>query len=388
MARPFRIGATGGSTCSSKSNQSPQLGDGTCRFQCATGRARPTTPEGAPGLRVRPNPPVLPKLLRSNGEAVDPQTIVTVRGQSRRDLANQLSLICVILIRMLTKSRIRPLLLTATATMALGAIALPASADGSASESKLPTSHDLVGGRFISTVALDDGVLTVVPAPATAKPALTRQKAATEIWASPALMSRREGPLALGLVTISMHSPGVPRVSRLLAWVGFAKTSSVYHCPDERLPTTTVGRIHTLASNGYAAVIIGAATGAPAVSYVARSEACGTITEASLARATEAISVPWEQVSRSAAAIEIQALVPRCGTLGGISSGGSSRAFTISVGAVVPDVVANCSPPHYVTQTVDFGPPSGAPGAPPPVVTTSTSIIHGRLGPIPLANSA
>ena len=32
MARPFRIGATGGLGCSSNPDQSPRLGDGTCRL--------------------------------------------------------------------------------------------------------------------------------------------------------------------------------------------------------------------------------------------------------------------------------------------------------------------------------------------------------------------
>src|ERR1017187_7700946 len=63
MARPFRIGATGGSTCSRKSDQSPHLGDGTCRSQCATGGTRSTTPEGVSGLRVRPNPTSTPEAI-------------------------------------------------------------------------------------------------------------------------------------------------------------------------------------------------------------------------------------------------------------------------------------------------------------------------------------
>src|ERR1035441_6740416 len=63
MARPFRIGATGGSTCSRKSDQSPHLGDGTYRSQCATGGTRSTTPEGVSGLRVRPNPTSTPEAI-------------------------------------------------------------------------------------------------------------------------------------------------------------------------------------------------------------------------------------------------------------------------------------------------------------------------------------
>ena len=58
----------------------PNFGDGTCRFQCASGRSRSTTPEGVSGLRVRPNPPVLPKLLRTSSKAVDPQRSINGLG--------------------------------------------------------------------------------------------------------------------------------------------------------------------------------------------------------------------------------------------------------------------------------------------------------------------
>jgi len=47
MARPFRIGATGGPACWRKPDQSPHLGDGTCRFNVpleGLGRRRLATP--------------------------------------------------------------------------------------------------------------------------------------------------------------------------------------------------------------------------------------------------------------------------------------------------------------------------------------------------------
>src|SRR5580704_1913175 len=81
MARPFRIGATGGLGCSSNPGQSPHLGDGTCRCQCAAGGPRSTTPQGVTELRVRPNPPALPKLFGTSSQAVDPQRSINVLGQ-------------------------------------------------------------------------------------------------------------------------------------------------------------------------------------------------------------------------------------------------------------------------------------------------------------------
>src|ERR1039458_1077058 len=57
--------------CDAK-DQSPTLRDGACRCQCPTGEFGRRRPNGAPGLRVRPNPPVLPKLFRTSSQAVDP----------------------------------------------------------------------------------------------------------------------------------------------------------------------------------------------------------------------------------------------------------------------------------------------------------------------------
>jgi hypothetical protein len=73
----------------SKPGQSPHLGDGTCRFQCATGESRSTTPEGVTGLRVGPNLPVLPKLLGTSNQAVDPQRSINVLGHHARRRANR-----------------------------------------------------------------------------------------------------------------------------------------------------------------------------------------------------------------------------------------------------------------------------------------------------------
>jgi hypothetical protein len=59
MARPFRIGVTGGPSCSCNPDQSPSF---------ETGRAVPVT--------------VLSNLLRASAEAVDPQDSVIVLGES------------------------------------------------------------------------------------------------------------------------------------------------------------------------------------------------------------------------------------------------------------------------------------------------------------------
>ena len=67
----------------SNPDQSPQLGDGTCRCQCAAGGSRPTTSCNVTGLQVRPNPPALPKLFGTSNQAVDPQRSINELGQVR-----------------------------------------------------------------------------------------------------------------------------------------------------------------------------------------------------------------------------------------------------------------------------------------------------------------
>src|ERR1700677_580194 len=56
----------------SNPDESPQLGDGTCRCQSAAGWSRSTTFRNVTGLQVRPDLPALPKLFRTSNQAVDP----------------------------------------------------------------------------------------------------------------------------------------------------------------------------------------------------------------------------------------------------------------------------------------------------------------------------
>jgi hypothetical protein len=248
----------------------------------------------------------------------------------------------------------------------------------------LPSSADVVRGRFVAPVALDGGVLTVAPAPAGDRPLVSSAKAGRKIWASPVLQSRQRGPLGYGLVTISLRANGVPRVTKLLAWVGFARSSEMANCPNEAPGSTaTPGLSGTaLASDGYGAVVIGAAHGAPAVAYTAPSVLCGSVQPASLTQASEVVSVPWRAVTGVVnESIRIRVSMPACGSLEGFSSGGSAKVSTITVNAIVPDVHGPCAGASDIDETVPLGPAGNPPGAPPPLVSASTIIRHGRLGP-------
>ncbi len=256
----------------------------------------------------------------------------------------------------------------------------------------LPGPADVVRGRFVAPVALDGGVLEVVPAPAGDRPVVSEKQAAQEIWASPVLQSRTQEPLGYGLVTISLRALGVPHITKLPAWVGFAKSSGFAGCPEEPASTTSnpVGVSgEDLLSSGYAAVVIGAAHGSPAVAFTAPSLVCGSVQPAALALASEVISVPWQALTGvENDSIRLRASLPACGSFEGIASGGSAKVITITVTALVPDVHGRCDGTSDVTQTVAMGPIGNPPGAPPPLVTASTIIRHGSLGPMRLVVAA
>jgi hypothetical protein len=129
-------------------------------------------------------------------------------------------------------------------------------------------------------------------------------------------------------------------------------------------------------------VVIGAAHGSPAVTYTARSVTCGSVQPAALAVATQAVSVPWRAVTGvENDSILVRASLPACGQLQGIDSGGSAKVWTITVAAVVPEVHGRCDGIRDITETVVLGPVGNPPGAPPPLVSASTIIRHGHLGP-------
>jgi len=237
-------------------------------------------------------------------------------------------------------------------------------------------------GRFTKSVELDHGVFSVVPAGHGKRPRITQKKATAMIWASPKVEGAHAGPLGYGLVTVTLRGRGVPRITRLLAWVGFARHTAAYSCPEQ---SSLAPPLPALPSDGYSAVVIGAVHGSPAVVYTARSAVCGSLQPATLTNASEAISIPWRPTgSATNGAIELEATVPPCGTVAGITSGGSAEAFTITVAATVPDVLSHCGGASTVAEKVNFGPVGNPPHAPPPVVTGATQILHGQLGPLRL----
>jgi hypothetical protein len=220
----------------------------------------------------------------------------------------------------------------------------------------LPGPGTVRDGRFVVPVELDGGRLLVRPAPATMKPAFPERRAATEIWANPAISEGRgDTIIGFGLVTSRVSAPDVARVRRLPAWVGFA-WGRVVVCPMEP-PTAGARPPSPLPSNGYIGVVVGAADGVPAFTYRARSSFCGRPpTGPTVALATQTLSIPWRQVgSRRGGKITISFQLPPCGRLVSTSVSGGAAVATVEVDATTPDVPLPCPAPVGATSVVDVG---------------------------------
>jgi hypothetical protein len=249
----------------------------------------------------------------------------------------------------------------------------------------LPRQDSVVRGRYATTVRLDGGTLTVAPPPSATRPRLAEATARSAFTADAQLAGYHRVVFGYGVATIRLRAHGVGRVTRLPAWVGFAKSAASFNCPATSSNPTDVP---VPASNGYAAVVIGSVHGAPAVTYVARSAPCNAVVPASVANASRSISIPWRTAGPvDNGSVRIEATVPPCGTVGGISSGGTAASVTITVYAVVPDIPRHCRGPSSASETIAL-PPGGGPGAPPPLLTGRTAIRHGRLGPADVVQAA
>lgn len=246
-----------------------------------------------------------------------------------------------------------------------------------------PSHAKVVHSRFVSTVRLDAGVVTIRPAPLSLRPESSELEVEGQVWATSEIMSYRPQAFGFGLVTITKHVSGVPPVVNLPAWVGLASDAQIaFNCPMMRTPPTQPDP--PLPTPGDAAVIVGSSVGSPAVVYRARSAPCASVAAASLTNALESVSVPWiPEGALISELLNVQVDVPPCGGIGGIATGGSAAAQTITVYALVQEspVAMSCTPRRFVDQTVILGPGS-TPGAPPPLVSPRTQILHGELGPV------
>jgi hypothetical protein len=254
-----------------------------------------------------------------------------------------------------------------------------------------PVTPRIVDGRFASVVELDGGAVTVRPSPRRLHPTSDASRIEAQVWSTGQIMGFRRQSFGFGLVTIRSRRAGIPRVRNLPAWVGLATDAGfAVSCPMMR--ATSGGTVPpaqpVLTSPGEAAVIIGSATGAPALVYRARSEPCGSVVPATLTEALQRLSIPWMETGPvTGQLLSVTAILPKCGSFEGISSGGSASAMTVTLYAVVPEAppARSCAPAHVIDETVPLG-PIADPDAPPPLVGPHTQILHGTIGSVPVVS--
>jgi hypothetical protein len=241
-----------------------------------------------------------------------------------------------------------------------------------------PSSASVVNGRFVEPVVLDGGAMRVDPPRPGQHAILDEVDAATEIWASASFTGYHAVVLGFGVVTIAVPGGDAPAVRALPAWVGFASGNATA-CPAQIGPSTSAA---LPPDNGDAAVVLGASDGTPAVAYKARTSICGQAPIGpTVTGVDEVVSVPWTSGGPlQDGTLTVLAQIPRCGASQGIATEGTSAALTVSAYALVNDQPDNqCPPGRVVTEHVPLAP--GGPGAPPPVVSSQTVVLHGPLGP-------
>jgi hypothetical protein len=243
-----------------------------------------------------------------------------------------------------------------------------------------PDASSVMDGRFVQPVELDGGTLRVDPPGAGLASTVSEADAARAIWASSTFSGHRTGVLGFGVVTISLSpsGPGAPSVTALPAWVGFGSAVAA-SCPMETVPTGVTTTVPALPSSGDAAVVLGDGD-VSLLAYTARTSICGFApTGPSYGTADEVESVPWTEVGPlHDGSLTVQAQIPGCGAYQGASSGGTRSTWTVSILALVPLTDEGCTG-SSVTETLSTG-PVDAPGAPPPVVSSSTAITHAAVG--------
>jgi hypothetical protein len=254
-----------------------------------------------------------------------------------------------------------------------------------------PVTPRVVDGRFVSVVELDGGAFTVRPS-RRLPPTRDAGKIETQVWATGQIMGYRPQAFGFGVVTIRARRAGIPRVRNLPAWVALTTDAgATFSCPMMSVsPEPSLSSPEpSLTSPGEAAVIIGSATRAPALVYKARSDPCGTVVPATLTEAMERLSIPWTATGPvTDQVLPVRAILPECGSLAGIASGGSASAMSVTIYAVVPEAPSarSCAPARVIDETVVLG-PVGVPGAPPPLVGPETQILHGTTGLVPVVTS-
>ncbi len=293
------------------------------------------------------------------------------------------------------------------------------------------TSAEVVGGRFVSEVNLDNGGLVVDP-PGTTKPSVPAGMALAMFHAADVVGGDyRFSVFGLGAVTVSTQVPMTTTTGPATA----TTTSAAGAAPTPQGNTSTTSPSSTTATGGapttttttataagpgatqstaasapqapgtgalpeysgrlawvgiawgmgcpaggggsrsptrYVAVVFDAGTGRSVIAYASRSAAVcsGPVVPASVSRPDELVSIPWQPVGPASTAVHVT--LPACATYYGWTEVPGTGSSSVQVVARVP-FDAECSSSAPITETVDDVVPLGS---------SQTQLPHAALGPV------
>jgi hypothetical protein len=246
------------------------------------------------------------------------------------------------------------------------------------------TSFDVRHDRYVHPFQMDDGALTVSPAPASMTTPTDASGFARRIWATSQLEGYSKQPnvsLGFGVVTITKHVRGVPVVDKVPAWVGLAYENAPYHCPMQTGEPSTPQLLRRAPYSGIAAVVVGQSSGSPAVIYIAKSVRCGRLYPAQLANALEQFSLPWRIVGTvGTSKVKVNVAPPPCGhvvgdAVAGIWRSGVLSSVTITEYGTAPEYTAEfqaCPVAASVREVIDLRGPT----------SSHTRFVHPTTGPM------
>ena len=250
--------------------------------------------------------------------------------------------------------------------VALAATQLVGVAGSSATTVTNPALATSSYGRFLNTIVLDGGVITITPIAAN-RPTLQGIGAMTaKIWATAQLSGFSHQTLGYGYVTVRGTTQGEKPMTHILAWVGFANGNTSGVCTKN-----SAGKFRT---NGEAAVVLGDALFSQAFSYV--PPGCGIAQRSGLRVPDEVVSVPWVKVGgpNARGVVTFQSTIAQCGSV---------SARTIAKGPGSIEVLLYTQRPDWSAQTCSANLLKlGVPVAKTAAKANAMTLIHGRSGPV------
>lgn len=298
-----------------------------------------------------------------------------------------------------SRSTLRPRSIRATmrqaaALVCLGVLAASCASPGSVrprSPSTAPASPPSVSAirsqRFLRTVELDNGQLTVSPAPNRQSAAVGFSTATTLVRSDLAAAGMSlDGGLGFGDVTIASRLTGssLPAVHDSPAWIGFL-TGGATACPAQ-VPGTTAAKGNPPPTPGYTAIVI-LGRGRTVLAYKSRTSICSEVpTGPTVSEQPQVLSVPWTLVSLAGTRITYRYRSPSCQgaptPLPRVSGNVTTGAAVLDVQLDVPYADSGCSF-RWRTATVLAG-PGATSGSQPPGLPRVTKLEHGPTGPVDL----